>query len=381
MFQFKEIITYIFIIGAAQGVLLSFWLFGKKENPVANRMLAITILAYSLDILYALYTVTELYLTYPLFIGVSGLFPFIYSPALYLYIHIVSGGKKDFNLKYLYHFIPAGSMLVAGIFGVFIFGDEVKLSLMDPYSEKSVFIIVMRTIIPFYGITYLFMSLSELKKYHQRLKEKFSNIEKLKLNWLKYIIFGIAIVWMLEIIQVILIDIVEKPDNIAYNYIYAAVSILIYLITYKSLKQPEVFLFADEENTKGKQKAPIYKKSGLSEEAASESLSKLIKIMDEEKPYLKNDLTLPDLASSIHLSTHNLSEVINTKLNQNFYDLINKYRVEEVKRLIEKDEEIKFSILALGFEAGFSSKSAFYSAFKKVTGITPAQYRSDIRKI
>lgn len=345
-------------------------------------MLGFTFLAYSLDIFYAFYTVTELYLVYPAFIGLSGPLPFIYSPALYLYTHIVSENKKSINLRYLFHFIPLALILLAGIIGSFIFSDEVRLELMNPYTEKNFLIIVMRTVIPFYGITYIILSLMDVKKYHHRLKENFSDIEKLKLNWLTYLIIVIALVWLLELVQIVLIDIAGKPENIAYKYIYAVVTIVIFMVTYRSLKQPEIFSEIELREKEDEGIPPLtepdvsaYTKSGLTEIKTKEILDVLIKIMEKEKPYLRINLSLPELSTMVGVTTHNLSEVINSRLNKSFYDFVNYYRVEEVKKMLTDEKYKSYSILSVAFEAGFNSKSTFNNIFKKYAGVTPTEFR------
>jgi len=104
-------------------------------------------------------------------------------------------------------------------------------------------------------------------------------------------------------------------------------------------------------------------------------LKNLLQIMETDKPYLNSDLTLRELAGKLSMSTHNLSEILNTRLNQNFYDFINRYRVEEVKRKLAEKESENFSLIAIAFDSGFNSKSTFNTIFKKYTGTTPSQYR------
>lgn len=375
-------IDNLLFAGGVVGILLTVFLFNKKENQSANLLLSLAFGAYSIDILYAFLIINKFYLQYPALIGWNGVLPFIYSPAIYLYTRVVSSNKKNLEFNYLLHFIPAMVILIASIIGYFTITTEYKLDLLNPDIHKSIFIVIMRSIIPCYGISYIIFSLLDVKKYHQRLKENFSNIEVLKLNWLIYLIFAMALVWALEFVQILLIDVAGKPDNIFYKYIYLLISLIMFLIVYKSLKQPQIF---SEVNFNESEKNEIslvdsngsYIKSGLTDDRMDAIAAKLISLIENEKPYFKSNLSLPDLAELLGVSSHNLSEVINTKLNKSFYDFVNYYRVEEVKKMLNDIRFENYSLLGIGFEAGFNSKTSFNTIFKKYTGITPSEFRKN----
>jgi AraC-like DNA-binding protein len=100
--------------------------------------------------------------------------------------------------------------------------------------------------------------------------------------------------------------------------------------------------------------------------------------MEANKPYLEGDLVLPQLAQQLGISANYLSQVINEQLHVNFYDFINGYRVEEAKGLIRNAGPKNTNILNIALDSGFNSKSAFYTAFKKATSMTPTQYRKTV---
>jgi AraC-like DNA-binding protein len=100
---------------------------------------------------------------------------------------------------------------------------------------------------------------------------------------------------------------------------------------------------------------------------------KLIHVMEEEKPYLDQDLTILKLSKDLNTNTKYLSYVINHEFNQNFINFINDFRIEEVKRNLLVENQY-LTIEALGQNAGFKSKSSFNAAFKKSTGMTPSNY-------
>jgi YesN/AraC family two-component response regulator len=123
----------------------------------------------------------------------------------------------------------------------------------------------------------------------------------------------------------------------------------------------------------------IKKRNGLSmdREKVDEVLKNLLVLLEEERIYRDEELTLMMLAERLQLHPQVLSQIINEKLGKNFNDLINSFRIEEVKTRLKAPGESGRSVLEIAFDCGFSSKTSFNRTFKKFTGMTPSNFRRE----
>lgn len=121
-----------------------------------------------------------------------------------------------------------------------------------------------------------------------------------------------------------------------------------------------------------------YAKSGLNIDQMEKYTGKLKYLMMADKVYLESDLTMPKLAEIMHCSVNHLSQAVNSGFGMSFFDFLNSYRIEEAKAMLGKKNPQSQAILDVSFAVGFNSNSAFYAAFKKSTGQTPAQFRRSL---
>ncbi len=118
-----------------------------------------------------------------------------------------------------------------------------------------------------------------------------------------------------------------------------------------------------------------YAKSGLNSDQLRDYKRRLEQIMQSQQAFLRPDLTLPKLAEAVNCSINHLSQVINSGFGMSFFDYLNQYRIEHARGLLTELDGQSSAILNIAFTVGFNSNSAFYAAFKKCVGQTPAQYR------
>ena len=373
----QNILETIFLLASIQGLLLSVILFSKKVNHNANIILAIATFALSLNLFAKIYYTNGLFYKYPHFIGVTYPFPYLYGPLFYIYTKLVSKEEEKFSYKDIIHFIPALIVYLVGL-PVYLSNGAEKIEFvkkMMSNQETQVFQII-DWIIPFQGIFYTILTIMVVIRYNKKIKDSFSNIDKINLNWLKYLAFGAAVIWFIVLIIFIVRSFIARESGIDFMLQFA-MSILIYSMGYFGLSQPEIFLQPSGEIT---QEAEIekYRKSGLDDLSSEDIKNKLLELMNKKKPYLDSDLTLNKLSGLLSVSVHHLSEVINTKLNQNYYDFINNYRVNEFKARIEDPANANYNLLSIAFDSGFKSKTSFNTIFKKLTGKTPSEYKASL---
>lgn len=117
-----------------------------------------------------------------------------------------------------------------------------------------------------------------------------------------------------------------------------------------------------------------YENSGLSRKNAETLSIRLQQLMQEEVLYRQHDLTLQSLAERLGCTSKHLSQVLNEELSENFYEFVNRHRIEEIKHQLKSGVQVDRPIIDIALDAGFNSKPAFYNAFRKSTGMTPTEY-------
>ncbi|MFC2155648.1 two-component regulator propeller domain-containing protein [Acidobacteriota bacterium] len=127
-------------------------------------------------------------------------------------------------------------------------------------------------------------------------------------------------------------------------------------------------------------KTKKYKTSTIDPDKAEEIVKKLTHLLEYEKVYRDEKISLQSLSKELSVTYHQLSQVINEKLGKNFFDLINGYRIREAKKRLVDPKEKTRSVLAIAYDVGFNTKAAFNRVFKKYTRMTPSQFRQKFRK-
>ncbi len=367
-----------------------------------DKWLACLLFIFSITLIDGFLTETRYYLLFPHLIALEWPANLAIGPLIYLYVKSLTGpDARGFRISELYHFIP---MIVLYFFltPFFIMAPEVKTTLWlesinattaNPrYHIDPVMILIILQVAVYWGI-----SIKMLSGYAKRIRENFSDVETICLSWLRNLLIIFFIMFVIYLFTYMFSGLFGLFDKAEF-FIHLALAIIIYAMGIKGLSHPEIFTVfratdAGEkggekkdddskytennessqktENGKGKK----YQKSSLTDEQARQILERLSVMMENEKPFLETGLTLTGLANRLSISPNHLSQVINEKLGRSFFEFVNEYRVEEAKRLLVSPLVNRFSVLGIGMESGFSSKSAFYNAFKKHTGVTPSRFK------
>lgn len=144
--------------------------------------------------------------------------------------------------------------------------------------------------------------------------------------------------------------------------------------SYQHLFDNSVELIRKDKELQEIKKKEKYATSLLSDEANSTLYNSLLKLVEEDKIYLNNKLTIEDVAKKLNTNRTYLSQIINEKTDTNFNNFINKYRIQEAQVCLLNDEIKSYNIEGIAQTVGFSSKSTFNGAFKKFTGLTPSEF-------
>jgi AraC-like DNA-binding protein len=294
----------------------------------------------------------------------------LYGPLFYLYTQGVI--YRDFKLsaENLLHLIPY-LLLTFSLLFIINLTPNTSEEIINNSLPWQFYLISALMYAHFF--VYLGLTNKSLWKYRRIIKNKYSQIDQINLDWLSFTINTFGLLAIISLIH----NFIALTENISV-FIVTFFLLLIFVFYFvnrvilKALRQPEIFAGITKNET------AKYLGSNLTPGQVEEYKRQLLALLGSEKPFLNPQVSLSDLSEKLSLSTKQLSQVINQSFNKSFFDFINTYRIQEVQQILKESKDDKLTVLEAMYDAGFNSKSSFNTAFKKETGQTPTEFRKTI---
>ena len=358
----------ILIVGIIESLFFLLIVLAKKKKTNSDKLLAAILLSIALHLVFPLLIYTD-FSKFASLYGIDIGFLVIHAILFYLYAKFLLFDSKTIKINYLIHVIATITICICTI-PLILLDTEAKIQLH--YGTPKVSPIIWLTFFITNGIyiCYLVVISRLVFKYQKQSKNEFSYTEKINLNWLKYLTISLVSIYSLYYLLGLILYLKGYAIlNIEYLSYFLLV-LFVFILGFFGVKQKNVFV-----------NYPVNERDGVKTKIEITDQDKLFaqRIQDYmiiQKPYLNEKLTLYQLSKSLNARPQYISFILNNVINKKFYDFVNCYRIEEVKKRISNGELASFTIISIAMDSGFNSKASFNRVFKSLTGFTPSQYIS-----
>ncbi len=295
------------------------------------------------------------------------------APLSWFYAVALTGQRVRFSPALLLHFVP---FLLIVFLSLTYNGRQPGLVAFINDHKRSLYVFFwLMVVAQFLG--YQIAMHRKWQAHQQLLRQEVSNTEDVSIAWVKFFLMVFLLINVFFLLSLLFSAIHWKQRQLVPRATAVVFALSVYALSFKGILQRHVFdLIIPERAEEPMEPVAVVASTPVAPDQAL--LDKLVSFMARQKPYLDPELSLNALAQQVNISRSQLSQLINDGLGENFYDFINKYRVEEVKRLMADPEMAHYNLLGIAFEAGFKSKSTFNLIFKRFTGLTPTEYRKNL---
>jgi AraC-like DNA-binding protein len=364
---------YIAVIGSSQGFLLFGLLVADARMTIASRILGVICLMVAITFVIPFLLTNADNSAIGWTIGLVFFLPVALGPLGYLYSRSALLGtpltKKD-----LLHLIP----------WLFSYALTADVSIADPQAmvkwingaEPQNLRLQISEYVPV-ALASIYAGWTGwiIWRYRRQANDNLANFDPSIFNWLLTLQAFNLVVWFLKTLPGF-----TFAPTIFSDAANLFLVILIYVIAIMQWRNPQFFTIPSLSEQQSatvpagkKSKAESVQDGELDPVIRAELFETAKNRLERDKLYLDSNLTLTRLSDLTGVNKHHLSEVLNRHAGKNFYEFINGYRVDFVRKRLAEDTNR--TILDIALEAGFSSKSTFNAIFKQFTGQTPTQYR------